>query len=179
MNRIAWLSLAALLLIAAPVACNGNGQVAEDPKTPKAAEAKPKDVSVEIADFELKDLTGKTVNTADARAGKVLVLKFGATYCPTCTQQIPHLTKVAETYPGKVIVIEVDIDEPAANVKAHAAKHGAKYMILLDEAGKVAATYGVREIPAVIVAGKDGKIAYRGHYTPFKALKEKIDPLLE
>jgi len=172
-------SLLAALLIAAPVACNGNGQVAENPKTPKAAEAPPKDVNVEIADFELKDLAGKTVNTAEARAGKVLVLKFGATYYPTCTRQIPHLTKVAETYPGKVIVIEVDIREPAAKVKAHAAKHGAKYTILLDETGRIAAAYRVRDIPAVIVAGKDGKIAYRGHYTPFKALKEKIDPLLE
>jgi len=178
MHRI-FCSLLAALLIAAPVACNGNGQVAEGPKTPKAAEAQPKDVNVEIADFELKDLAGKTVSTAEARAGKVLVLKFGATYYPTCTGQIAHLSKVAETYPGKVLVIEVAIREPAAKVKAHAAKHGAKYTILLDETGKVAAVYRVRDIPAVIVAGKDGKIAYRGHYTPFKALKEKIDPLLE
>ena len=179
MNKIAWLSLATLLVIAAPVACNGSGQMAGNPKPPKAADAKPKDVNVEIADFELKDLTGKTVNTAEARAGKVLVLKFGATWCPPCTAQIPHLSKAVATYPGKVIVIEVDIKEPAEKVKAHAAKHGAKYTILLDETGKVAATYRVRGIPAVIVAGKDGKIAYRGYYTPFKALKEKIDPLLE
>lgn len=178
MHRI-FCSLLAALLIAAPVACNGNGQVAENPKPPKAAEAQPKDVNVEIADFELKDLAGKTVSTAEARAGKVLVLKFGATWCPTCTQQIPHLTKAAEAYPGKVLVLEVDIGEPADKVRAHAAKDGAKHTILLDETGRTAATYRLRDIPTVIVAGKDGKIAYRGHYTPFKALKEKIDPLLE
>lgn len=138
----------------------------------------PKNTATEIADFTLNDLAGKAVNTTDLRKGKILVLKFGATWCPPCTQQIPHLNKAAATYAGKVAVIEVDIEEAAAKVKAHAQKHEITYPVLLDEDGKIAKVYRVSAIPSVIVADTDGKIVYRGHYTPFNVLKSKIDPLI-
>lgn len=175
MNRTLCFVLVAVLAVSTAW-CNGTGQ-AQPPDTP--AKAAPKDTNVEIADFTLKDLAGKAVDTAKARKDKVLVLKFGATWCPPCTRQIPHLNKVVAAYPKGVAVIEVDIREPAAKVKSHAARHKVAYPILLDTNGAVAGRYRVRGIPAVIVADKNGKIVHRGHYTPFKVLKAKIDPLLK
>jgi peroxiredoxin len=163
-------------------AANCNGRERVDPfsdATGTGPALTPVDTAIGIADFTLDDLAGKAVNTADARKGKVLVMKFGATWCPPCTQQIPHLNKVAETYAGKVAVIEVDGDEPAARVKAHAQRHKIAYPVLLDTDDKIARAYRVDVIPTVIVADKNGKIVYRGNYTPFKILKSQIDPLLK
>lgn len=167
-----------LVAVLAVSAARCNGTEATTPASSAANSGSPKDTTVEIADFTLNDLAGKAVNTADVRKGKILVLKFGATWCPPCTRQIPHLNKVAATYPDKVAVIEVDKEEPAAKVKAHAQQHKITYPVLLDETGKISKVYHVRGIPAVIVADKNGKIVYRGYYTPFKKLKATIDKLL-
>ena len=173
------LILVAVLAVSA-ARCNGTEETTPAPDVTKSsAPPKPKDTTVEIADFTLKDLAGKAVNTADARKDKILVLKFGATWCPPCTRQIPHLNKVAAAYAGKVAVIEVDLRESAAKVKAHAEQHKVTYPVLLDETGKIGRAYHVRGIPSVIVADKNGKIVYRGNYTPFSVLKAKIDPLLK
>ena len=179
MRNIISLILVAVLAVSA-ASCNGTESAppASDAAKSNAAAA-PKDTTVAIADFTLNDLDGNAVNTADVRKGKVLVLKFGATWCPPCTAQIPHLNKIAATYAGKVAVIEVDIEEPAAKVKAHAERHKITYPVLLDEDGKIGAAYRVSGIPSVIVADKDGKIVYRGNYSPVELLKAQIDPLLK
>ncbi len=173
------ISFAVIALLAALIAAGCNGGEQGGRGAAASAVDKPKDPAVEIVDFELKDLEGKTVRSADVRAGKVLVLKFGATWCPPCNDQIPHLNKVVETYGDKVAVVDVDVREKAAKVKPHTKSHGVKYLVLLDESGAIGARYSVRGIPTVLVAGKDGRIAYRGHFTSFDALKQKIDPLLE
>ena len=144
------------------------------------AAQKPSKVGDAIVDFQLKSLEGKLVKTAKERKDKVLVLKFGATSCPPCTYQIPHLNKVVKEYAKKpVVVIDVDIREPAARVKAHNRRHRTNYVTLLDSNAKVAIKYGVRYIPLVIVADKKGKILYRGYFTPFNVLKRLIDGALK
>ncbi len=179
MRRAVCLILVAALAVSA-ANCNGRERVAP-PRDVTEIEplSTQKDTATEIADFTLNDLDGKAVNTADARKGKILVLKFGATWCAPCTQQIPHLNKVAATYPGKVAVIDVDSEETAARVKAHALRHKVAYPVLLDTDDKIAQAYRVDVIPTVIVADKNGTIVYRGNYTSFNMLKSKIGPLLK
>jgi peroxiredoxin len=133
----------------------------------------------QFVDFQLKDLDGKDVKTADLRKDKILVLKFGATWCPPCTAQIPQLNKVVASYPAdKVVVLEVDLQEPAEKVKEHGKKHEVKYMVVLDPDGGIARQYHVGGIPTVLVVDKAGKIASRSFYTPFDALKKTIDSLM-
>jgi thiol-disulfide isomerase/thioredoxin len=134
--------------------------------------------SGQVIDFELKDLDGKTVSSADVRKGKVLVLKFGATWCGWCNKQIPQLNGVVAHYGNKVAVLDVDVEEPADKVRRHNASYKTTYMTVLDPDGAVADSYGVRGIPVVLVVDPAGKIIYRGNYTPSRRLQEIIDPLL-
>lgn len=136
-------------------------------------------VGDEVKDFTLKTPKGTAVPTAKFREGKVFLLKFGATWCGWCNKQVPHLNKVVEEYGKKVAVLDVDVKEGADRVRAHNRKLGAKFVTVLDTKGIVAGKYGVRGIPLVIVADQNGKIVYRGNYTPFERLKQKIDPLLK
>ncbi|MFW6159242.1 MAG: TlpA family protein disulfide reductase [Planctomycetota bacterium] len=136
-------------------------------------------VGDKVKDFKLKTPKGTAVPTAKFREGKVFLLKFGATWCGWCNKQVPHLNKVAEEYGKKVAVLDVDIKEGADRVRAHNKKLGAKFVTVLDTKGIVAGKYGVRGIPLVIIADQDGKIVYRGNYTPFQNFKKQIDPLLK
>lgn len=136
-------------------------------------------VGDKIVDFKLKDVDGREVKTADFRKGKPVILKFGATSCGWCSRQVPHLNKVEAEYKGKVAVLDINIREKPAAVKQSNRRLGVRFRTVIDPTGAVAARYGVRGIPVVIVADKDGKIVYRGHYTPFDRLKKIIGPLLE
>jgi len=135
-------------------------------------------VGEKVTDFELKDVDGKLVKSAEFRKDKAYVIKFGATWCPPCNRQISELNKVVEEYGDKVAVLDVDVREPAEKVKAHAKKTGIKYKVVLDADGAVAKDYGVRGIPVVIVADKDGKVLYSGHYTKYEVLKKHLDAAL-
>jgi len=131
-----------------------------------------------VIDFELKDLDGKAVKTAEARKDKPVILKFGATWCGWCNRQIPHLNQVQKEYGKKVAVIDIDVREAASRVRAHNKKRGVAYLTLLDPDGAVAGKYGVSGIPVVIVADKTGKIVYRGYFTKYEVLKKVLDRLL-
>jgi len=137
------------------------------------------DVGDEVEDFTLKAPDGNEVNTEELREDKVFVLKFGATWCPPCNAQVPELNKVVEEYGDKVVVLDVNIREEAEQVAQHHENLGAKFGTVLDSDAAIAQKYDVAGIPVVIVADQEGKIVYRGHYTPFDNLKRVIDPLVE
>src|SRR5207244_2627392 len=59
--------------------------------------------------FSLPDLAGQTV-TSKALAGKVAVLSFGATWCPTCTSELKSLENLQAKFPNDVVVYFVALD---------------------------------------------------------------------
>jgi thiol-disulfide isomerase/thioredoxin len=73
--------------------------------------------------WELKDLDGKTVHSADF-AGKVVVLDFWATWCPPCRGEIPGFIALQKKYAAQgFTVIGVSVDEAGLKtVRAFAAK---------------------------------------------------------
>ena len=165
MDSLKWI-LGILFALAMPLSCSLGGE-----STPGVGD--------KFVDVQLNGLDGKAVKTAELRKDKVFILKFGATWCPPCNAQIPVLNKVNKEYAGKVAILDVDVKEAADKVREHNKKHGTTYTTVLDSEGKVATRYNVSGIPVVIVADKDGKVAYRGFYTTFEAMKKVIDKLLE
>ena len=126
-------------------------------------------------DFQAEDAAGKTVRLSDLR-GKVVVLKFFATWCWTCRQSLPDTDALAQKYKEKdVLVLAVDIWNSRAAFAAWAAKtpyHAIRFAHDDRPQGKDAATllYHVSATPAEYVIGKDGKIiasstGYEGHDT--------------
>ena len=169
MRKLVYATLAVLLMSALASSVRAADKPA--PKPPQKGD--------KIVDFTLRDLRKRKVATAKGRKDRVFLLKFGATWCGWCNEQVPHLNRVVRTYGKKVFVLDVDKEEKAAVVKAHNKKLRTKYLTVLDPVGAVAARYGVSGIPVVIIADKEGTIVYRGYYTPFDRLKKVIDALIE
>jgi thiol-disulfide isomerase/thioredoxin len=60
--------------------------------------------------LSLKDLSGQTQKLSALR-GKVVVLNFWATWCEPCQEELPRLSKLAQSYAGKnVQFVAVSID---------------------------------------------------------------------
>ena len=125
---------------------------------------------------------------AALEAGKVYVVEFWATWCPPCRDSIPHLTKLAQQYEGKVTFIGVSIYERGSGpevedmVDAFVRDMGDQmgYLVARDASDTMAESWmkaaGQNGIPCAFLVDGDGKIAWIGH--PMGSMESEIDRVL-
>ena len=112
-------------------------------------------------DFTLMDVSGKPVSLVDFR-GRVLVINFWATWCPSCRQEMPSLERAAawlKQYDAELIAINVG--EKAKQVKRYLAEEPVDFPILLDRDMKVATDWDAMRLPVTYVVDPEGRIVYR------------------
>jgi peroxiredoxin len=152
---IAPAALAALVGIASGAA--GCAARAGGAATPQRAPAGPPS-----ADFALHDLGGRTVRLSDHR-GKVVLVNFWATWCAPCTAEAPHLQRLYKAYRERgleILGISMDGPESVATVRAHVARLGLGYPILLDEETSVVGVYNPKgSAPFTVLLDRGGRIA--------------------
>lgn len=111
--------------------------------------------------FSLPDLDGRTVSSKEF-AGKVVVLSFGATWCPTCTSELQSLDNLQSKFPKDLLVYFVALDGRGdKDVKPYMAKAGHRLPVLLDPKMDVAREHGIRWIPVTLVVDRQGTVVGR------------------
>jgi thioredoxin 1 len=90
------------------------------------------------------------------QSSKVVLLDFGATWCPACKMMEPILDELAGNFAGLVTISKVDVE---------------------DNAG-LTSQYGVRTIPALVIF-KEGEVIkrYTG-FTPKSVLTKDLSSLI-
>ncbi|MFH1645816.1 MAG: TlpA disulfide reductase family protein [Candidatus Omnitrophota bacterium] len=127
------------------------------------------------SDFTLKGVAGEQVSLSSFKGKNIVLLDFGATWCPHCVTAIPRIKGIYEKYKKKGLeVIYIDIRESQEKVKALIEKFDIPYTVLIDEDGKVAKEYEIRGIPTMLLIDKDGSVIYRGHYIEEKIVKDAL-----
>lgn len=125
-------------------------------------------------DFMLMDLEGNEVRLSDYK-DKMVLLVFGATWCPYCRAEIPHLKELYSEYKDKELeILSIDILESREKVSDFAQEHNLPYRVLLDRDGKVAKLYRVLGVPTKILINKDGMIVCRECRSVDVLLKQEI-----
>jgi thiol-disulfide isomerase/thioredoxin len=124
--------------------------------------------------IEGTDVDGKTVRLADFQ-GKVVLVDFWATWCPPCVAEFPLLHQLAVEHKDKgLVVLGVNLDQLARNETANKATSSdsapgdVRWFLISQHAGwpnlvgpgaeAAARSYGVEEIPARFLIGRDGRI---------------------
>jgi thiol-disulfide isomerase/thioredoxin len=111
------------------------------------------------ADFTLPDLAG-TSHTLSKLRGQVVLLDFWASWCGPCRMTMPVVDKLANEFrTAGLVVYSVNLRETQAVAEGYIKKKGFSVQVLLDADGSVAQKYMVSGIPALIIVGKDGKVA--------------------
>lgn len=101
---------------------------------------------------------GARMRLSDLR-GHAVVLDFWATWCGPCTLQAPILDRIARRHQKRgLVVLGINVDEPAATASAYALKKGLSYPIVLDENHDASKLYGVSQLPSLIVVNKEGQV---------------------
>jgi peroxiredoxin len=140
--------LAALLAAsAAPAADLKVGAPAPDFTLPSASDGKA---------VALKDLLAKS---------KAVAVVFVATKCPVSNAYNTRMAALGKEYAAKgipLVGINSNKTEPAAEVKAHAEKHGFTFAVLKDEGNRIADAYGATKTPEVFVIDPKGNLIYHG-----------------
>ncbi len=113
--------------------------------------------------FTLKDLDGKTHSLTDYR-GKVVLVNFWATWCPPCRREMPSMERLQQKFRGEPFtILALNQVEKFDLVFAFTGElsPAPTFPILLDEAGKTPAQWGVKGLPTSFIVDKKGRVAYR------------------
>jgi thiol-disulfide isomerase/thioredoxin len=112
----------------------------------------------------LRTLDGGTIDLASRYGKKPVYLKFWATWCAPCLQQMPGFERIHRQYGKRIGVIAVNagFSDTEADVRAYRARHGLTMPIALDD-GSLGRRLNLRVTPQHVLIGADGRIAYVGH----------------
>jgi thiol-disulfide isomerase/thioredoxin len=133
------------VVLIALVASAGCDQRANEPIRNPGLPSDPQAISVRVANVDVYRAT-----LAKLR-GKVVLVDFWATWCPSCVEQFPHTVEMHRKYSGRgLAVVSVSLDEPDAEpqVREFLRGSGANFDNLISEYGS-----GVKAIEALGLSG--------------------------
>jgi peroxiredoxin len=109
-------------------------------------------------DFLLKDVNGNSVRLHDLR-GKVVLLNFWATWCPSCRFEMPSIEALHREYSGQgLVILAVNFRESAEEIRSFCQEHSLSFRALLDPGAEAFAGYKTWSLPTTFLIDKRGQI---------------------
>jgi cytochrome c biogenesis protein CcmG, thiol:disulfide interchange protein DsbE len=122
-------------------------------------------------EFRRASVQGETVATA---SGHVTVVEFFARWCLPCQRRLPAVEKLRGDVSG-VSFVGISLDERIQDALVQVRAYHLGFPVILDVGRVLAGRFRVTELPAVIVVGKDGRIAwFGGPEQPEDALRRAV-----
>lgn len=116
-----------------------------------------------LPSISLKNLEGKTLNTADiAKTGKPVILAFWAIWCKPCQKELDAFNEHYADWQAetgvKIIAVSIDDSRSASRVAPFAKSKGWEFEVLLDPNGDFKRAMNVNMIPHTFLLDAQGKI---------------------
>jgi len=100
----------------------------------------------------------KVVSLSDFK-GKPILLKFWATWCPSCVEELPPMEKFSEGRKEQLVILMAAIDgEKEKKVRRLIKDKKITVPVLLDPKAKTARSYGVNFVPVSFLISQEGLI---------------------
>ena len=118
----------------------------------------------QVADFEVRDLNGRTVSLASQR-GALTVVTFISTQCPVSNSYNDRMVAVFNDYSAKgvkFVFVNANRNESAKEVAEHAKAVGFPFPVYLDYKGQAADVFDAQVTPQIYVIDSAGTLVYHG-----------------
>lgn len=122
----------------------------------------------------VETIDGDLIDLGALYGNKAVYLKFWATWCVPCREQMPHFEHAYQAAGPDLAVIGVNIDfnDSLSDVRAVIEEDGVSMPMIMDD-GRLAEAFNLRVTPQHVVIGRDGRIRYVGHVAD-----ERVDAAL-
>ena len=123
-------------------------------------------VAAQLPSVTLKDISGKTVNTAELKnGGKPFIIDFFATWCKPCNRELDAIAEVYEEWQEetgvKIFAVSIDQAQNINKVKPLVSNHNWEYDVLLDTNSDFLRAVGGQMIPYTLIVDAQGKVVYK------------------
>src|SRR6516162_10103847 len=106
--------------------------------------------------FTIQADNGRTVSVPNF-GGKILVLNFWATWCPPCVQETPSLSRFAQEFANKgVVVLGVSVDQNEQSYRAFLRKFNPAFLTARDT--RLHEDFGTFMYPETYIIDAKGKV---------------------
>ncbi len=127
--------------------------------------------SKQLPSVEIKNLRGKSVNTAEMGFEGPVIISFWATWCSPCKKE---LNTIHDIYPDwqdetgvTLVAVSIDDEKTKARVSPYINAKAWDFEILLDPNGDFKRAMGVNNVPHTFLVDSDGNIVYsHNNYAP-------------
>ena len=120
----------------------------------------------DLPKVDIKDLTGKTINTSTLLDGdSPVILSFWATWCSPCIKELDAISENLEDWQDetdvRVIAISIDDSRTSMRVVPLADGRGWEFDVYLDSNGDLKRAMNVLNPPHTFVINTMGEIVYQ------------------
>lgn len=137
-----------------------DGRPVGAPLPAQPAPPPPLQVGETAPDFTLSALRGKRVALAETR-GKVVLLDFWATWCPTCQASVRELRKIHEEFQDQPFaLVSINDERDRVKLRDFASAHQMSWPQGWDEWSKVTRAYRIRSVPTYLLLDRNGTIVH-------------------
>jgi len=155
--KLLLLSLFAVFIICLPQQINAQ-LTAEAARALRNANIQVLDQRIDPRDFTLPLLGGGNA-TLSAYKGKVVILSFWTTWCPSCQQMMPTLDRLYQRFRNQGLeVLAVNSGENASTVQRYIQTLGYTFPVLFDSNDRVSDIYDIYYLPTTFIIDTEGKI---------------------
>ena len=111
----------------------------------------------------VRTIDGEQIDLGSLYGRKAVYLKFWATWCKPCREQMPHFEHIYQSAGSDLAVIAVDVglNDTLEDVQGLRSKLGLTMPIVFDD-GRLGEAFHLRVTPQHVIIGKDGRIEYVG-----------------
>ena len=127
--------------------------------------------------LSMRTINGEILNINSFK-GKIVLIKFWATWSTPCIMELEELKKVYKEYSDNLVIITIAIDKDMERVKNFIERNNIKWFVIIDHDDTYLKTFDVDVLPTIILLNKEGRVVSKlTGYQPYKLLREYIDAL--
>lgn len=118
-----------------------------------------------VNNIALETLSGEITTLSKLAEGKPMYIKFWATWCQPCMEQMPHFQRLQQKYSDKIkiLAVNININENRQYIFDVITKNGLTMPVLLDKEGKLSEALGLVGTPFSVLINTDNNIVYTTH----------------